>query len=60
MTMKRDKTAKAPIEWLLEASDVGVRYLAMRDLTVTDKKGLMAAKKLAHTEGPLCPEFLGL
>jgi len=58
--MKGNKTAKAPIEWLLETDNAGVRYLAMRDLSVTDKKELMAAKNIAHTEGPLCPEFLGL
>jgi len=51
--MKGNKTAQAPISWLLETDNVGVRYLAMRDLVVTDKKEFVAAKKTAHTEGPI-------
>jgi len=41
------------LQWLLEPSDIGVKYLAMRDLLETDAKELMAAKKGAHTEGPI-------
>ena len=51
--MKGSKTAKEPIEWLLGTGNAGVRYLAMRDLTVANKKELAAAKKTAHTEGPI-------
>ncbi len=41
------------IEWLLEPTDVGVRYLAMRDLVRVDKKELAKAREQAHAEGPI-------
>jgi len=41
------------LEWLLEPSDIGVKYLAMRDLLKPDEKALTEAKKRAHTEGPI-------
>jgi hypothetical protein len=41
------------MEWLLEPSDIGVKYLAMRDLIESGSKELMAAKKNAHAEGPI-------
>jgi hypothetical protein len=41
------------LQWLLEPDDIGVRYLAMRDLMETDVKELMAVKKRAHIEGPI-------
>ena len=44
---------QSSIDWLLEPSDIGVRYLAMRDLVKADGKELMAAKTKAHTEGPI-------
>jgi hypothetical protein len=50
------KEAKPPIntlDWLLEPGDIGVRYLAMRDLVKADVGELAAAKKKAHTEGPI-------
>jgi len=47
---KGNKTTK---EWLLEAEDVGVRYLALRDLAGAGTKELAAAKKKAHTQGPI-------
>ena len=46
-------TEQSSIDWLLEPSDIGVRYLAMRDLVKADGKELMAAKTKAHTEGPI-------
>jgi hypothetical protein len=47
------KKMKEPLEWLLEPTDIGVRYLAMRDLVKSDTKELMMLKKKAHTEGPI-------
>ncbi|MFC1921352.1 nitrogen fixation protein NifH, partial [Chloroflexota bacterium] len=44
--------AKA-IDWLLEPDDVGVRYLAMRDLVKADEKALAPVREKAHTEGPI-------
>ncbi len=41
------------IEWLLEPADIGVSYLALRDLVVTEEKKLSEAKKKAHNEGPI-------
>src|SRR4030043_1989268 len=41
------------LKWLLEPSDIGVKYLVMRDLVETDARELVAAKKRAHTEGPI-------
>lgn len=41
------------MEWLLEPSDIGVKYLAMRDLIESGSKELVAAKKNAHAEGPI-------
>jgi hypothetical protein len=51
--MKKSKIAKEPMEWLLEPDDIGVKYLAMRDLVENDAKELMMVKKKAHTEGPI-------
>jgi hypothetical protein len=47
------KTVASSLNWLLEPDDIGVRYLALRDLTKADSKELAAAKKAAHTDGPL-------
>ena len=44
---------KALIDWLLEPADTGVRYLAMRDLFEVSPEELAAARKLAHSEGPI-------
>jgi hypothetical protein len=43
------------LSWLLEPDNPGVRYLAMRDLLElpTGDSELLAAKELAHREGPL-------
>jgi len=41
------------LKWLLEPGDIGVKYLALRDLVESDEKELTAAKKKAHTEGPI-------
>ena len=47
------KTEKNPADWLLEPDDIGVRYLALRDLVEHNEKELMTARKRAHTEGPI-------
>ena len=44
---------KAALDWLLEPQDIGVRYLALRDLIHSDPKELDTACKKAHTEGPI-------
>lgn len=41
------------LDWLLESSDIGVKYLAMRDLVETDANELQMAKKRAHKKGPI-------
>jgi hypothetical protein len=46
---------KDSLPWLLESSDPGVRYLALRDLfdlSPEDKK-LKSARKAAHRDGPI-------
>ena len=55
---KVEKSADKVLDWLLEPDNadpgsVGVRYLALRDLVKADIKELAAAKKDAHTEGPI-------
>ncbi|MGD0856278.1 MAG: nitrogen fixation protein NifH [Dehalococcoidia bacterium] len=49
MNRKTKKTA----DWLLEPDDIGVRYLALRDLVEHNEKELMTARKRAHTGGPI-------
>lgn len=43
------------LQWLLEPEDPGVRYLALRDLLdyPADHPDLIAARKAAHTQGPI-------
>ena len=41
------------MDWLLEPDDVGVRYLAIRDLIEVDAAELADARKDAHTKGPI-------
>ena len=47
------KIEKSQIDWLLEPEDIGVRYLALRDLTDIDAKELAAAEKQAHENGQI-------
>jgi hypothetical protein len=42
-----------PIDWLLEPDDIGVRYLALRDLVDADAKELAIARKQAHEKGQI-------
>jgi hypothetical protein len=51
--LKEAKPSKSPLDWLLEPDDIGVRYLAMRDLVKIDGGELSAVKKAAHTGGPI-------
>ena len=41
------------VDWLLEPDDIGVKYLALRDLVETGGAELAKAKKQAHDEGPI-------
>jgi len=58
MIAKNDKPGVKALDWLLEPSDPGVRYPALRDLAKAESKELEAAKKAAHAEGPIA-EVLG-
>ena len=51
--VKESRAERNPVQWLLEPDDIGVKYLAMRDLVKNDTKELMVVKKKAHTEGPI-------
>ena len=50
---KEANAAKGVLDWLLEPEDAGVRYLALRDLVKANNAELTAAKKAAHTRGPI-------
>jgi hypothetical protein len=41
------------LDWLLEEQDIGVRYLALRDLTGSNLQELTYCQAKAHTEGPI-------
>jgi hypothetical protein len=45
--------SQSAIDWLLEPDDPGPRYLALRDLVKAEGRELTAAKKAAHTDGPI-------
>jgi hypothetical protein len=47
------KPTKGVIDWLLEPEDTGARYLALRDLVKASPSELVAARKAAHTDGPI-------
>lgn len=49
----KSNTKKSSLDWLLEPSDIGVRYLALRDLVDADAKELAMAGKQAHAAGPI-------
>ena len=48
-----DESFTNTLNWLLEPADIGVRYLALRDLTPADAKELHTAKTKAHQQGPI-------
>jgi hypothetical protein len=56
----KDQLRKDSVPWLLESTNPGVRYLALRDLLdlPTDDSTLKSARKMAHKEGPIA-EILG-
>jgi hypothetical protein len=41
------------LEWLLEPEDIGVKYLALRDIAKSGPDELIEAQKKAHSEGPI-------
>lgn len=47
------KLSSNVLDWLLEPDDIGVRYLAMRDLVKANAAELESVKKAAHTRGPI-------
>ena len=51
----QDQINGDPLPWLLETESPGVRYVAMRDLLerADDDPELLAARRVAHTEGPI-------
>jgi hypothetical protein len=49
----KEESFKSAFDWLLEPGDIGVRYLALRDLGKAKEGELATAKKSAHTEGPI-------
>lgn len=50
---KTEKSSGSALDWLLEPDDIGVRYLAMRDLAKADAGELGAVKQAAHIRGPI-------
>jgi hypothetical protein len=50
-----DQSESQALHWLLESDTPGVRYLALRDLLdcPPDDPELQAARRVAHTEGPI-------
>ena len=47
------KSLANALDWLLEPTDIGVRYLAMRDLAKAGGRELESVKQAAHKEGPI-------
>ena len=41
------------LKWLLEDGDIGVKYLAMRDLLHAGAADIEPVKQAAHTDGPI-------
>ncbi|OGN94520.1 MAG: hypothetical protein A2Y89_07550 [Chloroflexi bacterium RBG_13_51_18] len=60
-----EKARTNTLDWLLEPGDIGVKYLAMRDLVKASAKELMpvkqavakkAAQQVGHSPCLTCPE----
>jgi len=47
------KMEKTPVDWLLETGDIGMKYLALRDLVDADAKELATVEKQAHDKGQI-------
>jgi hypothetical protein len=48
-----NKSEKNRVDWLLEAEDAGVRYLALRDLVKAGEQELAEAAQSAQEKGPI-------
>jgi hypothetical protein len=48
-----NKNFNSALEWLLESEDIGVKYLALRDLANTKSDELFEIQKKAHLTGPI-------
>jgi hypothetical protein len=48
-----NETDKKTLDWLLEPADIGVRYLALRDLVHAEPKDLDIACRQSHEAGPI-------
>ncbi|MDD5338873.1 MAG: nitrogen fixation protein NifH [Dehalococcoidales bacterium] len=48
-----DKAIADTVDWLLEPADIGVRYLALRDLVKAPPQETQKAKADAHRQGPI-------
>jgi hypothetical protein len=44
---------KSSLDWMLEPDDIGVKYLALRDLVAAGESELADARSRAHAEGPI-------
>jgi hypothetical protein len=54
------KIDKNPVDWLLEPADIGVRFLALRDLVDADASDLADARKQAHLKGQIAQVLAGM
>ena len=54
------KPIRSAIDWLLEPDDIGVRYVALRDLAKAGGKELADAGKSAHSEGPIATVLVNM
>jgi hypothetical protein len=54
------KNYETRVEWLLELEDIGVKYLAMRDILASNSDDLIKVKKQAHSEGPIALVLAGM
>jgi hypothetical protein len=51
--MPKTDRFQTALNWLLEAEDIGVQYLAGRDLAPSGADGMKELQKKAHAEGPI-------
>ena len=51
--VKGKNSTNEVLNWLLEPDDIGVRYLALRDLVDAGTRELVTAQKMAHISGPI-------
>jgi hypothetical protein len=48
-----NQNSVSALEWLLEPDEIGVKYLALRDISCAGPDELIEAQKKAHFEGPI-------